>query len=80
MGAEKDNDIDITYEADMQHSHVITTDKSFNAIEVPATASDLGKFKKKVTKIMKSTGICQKCPNRYKAITQGKECCLEIDD
>ena len=52
MGAEKDNDIDITYEADMQHSHVITTDKSFNAIEVPATASDLGKFKKKVTKIM----------------------------
>jgi len=74
-----DDDSGIYYETG--HQHTINADgMGTSAIEIPATRKDFAKFKKKVRRIFKAVKICEKCPDRYKALTVGKECCLEIKD
>ena len=65
---------------DVFPSHVHNGSHTHATIENYTEDREFKRFKKKVNKIFSKTGICKKCPDRYKALTQGKECCVYIED
>ena len=42
--------------------------------------TQLQKSVKKIERIVRESGLCLKCPDRYHAMTKGHQCCIFMED
>ena len=51
-----------------------------SAVETPVSRKKFNRMNKALKLLLKKTKMCEECPNRYKAVTKGCDCCIEMED